>query len=84
MTPFRPTVRTRTQMTVPGVNPLRFALPPLKMPAGFQSLSVFGLPGFVWTYGATRNIGRHYLQLATRSRLRFLTRLKAPIETTAT
>lgn len=49
MTPLRPTVRTRTQMTVPGVNPLSVALPPLNMPAGFQSLSVFGSPVFVWT-----------------------------------
>jgi hypothetical protein len=30
MTPLRPTVRTRTQMTVPGVKPLRLALPPLQ------------------------------------------------------
>jgi hypothetical protein len=32
MTPLRPTVRTRTQMTVPGVKPLNVALPPLKEP----------------------------------------------------
>src|SRR5438067_10562185 len=49
MTPLRPQVRTRTQMTVPGVKPPRFALPPLNMPAGFQSLSVFGSPVLVWT-----------------------------------
>jgi DNA-binding CsgD family transcriptional regulator len=40
MTPFKPTVRTRTQMVVPGVKPPRFALPPLKRPAGFQSLAL--------------------------------------------
>ena len=49
MTPFKPTVRTRTQMAAPGVRPLRMALPPLMICARCQSASVAGLPRLSWT-----------------------------------